>query len=108
MSSVDQEVEPRAVRWSGPVVPEQADIQDHTGPLMAVQPIIMSFPAAASAHPLFAKELMRKVMQLQAYVEDFRAPVGYEIRRVDANVMCLCCRAILGQGRAAKRACVYM
>ena len=89
MSSVDQEVEPRAVRWSGPVVPEQADIQDHAGPLMAVQPIMVSFPAAASAHPLFAKELMKKVMQLQAYIEDFRAPVGYDVW-FNANGTCIC------------------
>jgi hypothetical protein len=71
LSQVDQEVEPRAVRWAGPVVPEQADIQDHDGPLLAVQPITVSFPEAASANADVAKAVLLVLETLQKRIEAF-------------------------------------
>jgi hypothetical protein len=71
LSQVDQEVEPRAVRWAGPVVPEQADIQEHDGPLLAVQPITVSFPEAASANADVAKAVLLVLETLQKRIEAF-------------------------------------
>ena len=75
-NAVEKEVVPRAVQWEGPVVPEHTDIADHGGPLLGVQPVVISFPVAASIHPDASRAIVKKVAELRENIMHFSADVG--------------------------------